>query len=56
MAEFTFKRDWSGYSRGYDIETVEADSLEEALDKVGNLYEREVVRDDTDSDEWVLEE
>lgn len=53
-ATFTLRREWSGYSRGYDEITVEADSFEEALEAVEDNYEyeREVVRDDISSECW----
>ena len=56
--KYTFERNWSGYSRGIDTIEVEADSLEEAKDKVdyayAGEYERNIVRDDTDKDDWEL--
>ena len=44
------KREWSGYSRGYDIVIVEADSESEAQelieDREGEVISRNVLRDD----------
>lgn len=55
--KFTFTRQFSGYSRGTDTVTVEADSEEEAIEAVEYMDEddREVVRDDTKVDEWELD-
>ena len=50
---FKVRVEWSGYSRGYSVYEVEADSKEEALENYyeGNQIEREVVRDDTEAQE-----
>ena len=47
------EREWFGYSRGYSIVIVEAESAEEAKglmdDGEGEEYERVTVRDDTET-------
>lgn len=54
MAMFKVEVPFSGYSRGYKIYTVEAESAVEAIEKVSDgAYIDEdicVVRDDTDTD------
>lgn len=54
MAKFKVEVPFSGYSRGYKVYTVEADSASEAIEKASDWdYIDEdicVVRDDTDTD------
>ena len=54
MSKFKLSREWSGYSRGTDYIIVEADTLEGAIEKAEDLesYKRDVVRDDTNTEEW----
>ena len=54
MPEFNLSREWSGYSRGTDFMTVEADTLEEALEMAdwSEDYDQEVTRDDREKEEW----
>ncbi len=57
MKTFKFQRDWSGYSRGQDTVEVEACSLEEAQEKLDGIYwdfDRDVVRDDINTENWEL--
>lgn len=51
--KFKVQVEWSGYSRGYSVYEVEAESEEEALECYyeGNQIERNVVRDDTEAQE-----
>ena len=51
--KFKVQVEWSGYSRGYSVYEVEAESEEEALECYyeGNQIERNVVRDDTEEQE-----
>ncbi len=52
MAVYRVQREWSGYSRGYDVYEVEASSEEEAKDIAlwsGDLIETVTVRDDTET-------
>jgi len=53
MGKYTGQIEWSGYSRGTMVVEVEADSEEEAIDRIKNYdwdYEvqRDTVRDDTE--------
>jgi hypothetical protein len=50
---FKVQVEWSGYSRGYSVYEVEAESEEQAKEMYyeGNRIEREVVRDDTETAE-----
>lgn len=52
MPLYKFKVPFSGYSRGYMVCSVEAGSLEEAINEVGSEDEnhRVTVRDDMDYD------
>lgn len=55
MATFTLSREVSGYSRGYQTVTVEADTLEEAkdlADSIGCCADVDIVRDDRDRGDW----
>ena len=53
MKTFNLERQWSGYSRGRDAISVEANTLEEALEKAAWMDgERSVTRDDTEEDDW----
>ena len=53
MKTFNLERQWSGYSRGCDTISVEANTLEEALEKAEWMDgERSVHRDDTEADDW----
>lgn len=58
MPKFLVTRDWSGYSRGYTTYEVEAESAEEARDNYysGEQVEHEVVRDDTETSGFTVEE
>lgn len=51
--KFKVQVEWSGYSRGYTVYEVEADSEEAALENYyeGNQLEHNVVRDDTEAQE-----
>jgi hypothetical protein len=51
---FELRRGWAGYSRGTDTITVEADTLDEAIEiaETTQDYHRETVRDDTEKKEW----
>ena len=55
--KYTFTRQFSGYVRGTDTVEVEADSEAEAIEAVEYMVEddREIVRDDTDTEEWELD-
>ena len=58
MAKFTFVRSWSGYVRGSDTVTVEADTMDEAQDKLPPKYSdegRSLERDDRHFEQWELE-
>lgn len=52
MKKYTVEIPWSGYSRGYSIYEVIAESKDDAIDRAayeeGVLVEREVIRDDTE--------
>ena len=52
MNKYRVELEWSGYSRGYAIYEVEAESEEAAMEDhwSGVEVERETVRDDTDSE------
>lgn len=56
MPHFTFTREFSGYVRGTDTITVTAANLEEAENIVQYRVEdeRDIVRDDTSTDDWEL--
>lgn len=58
MKKFRVKFDWSGYSRGYSVYEVEAETAEEAKETFydGKKVEHEVVRDDTERDDMEAEE
>ncbi len=58
MKKFKVKFDWSGYSRGYAVYEVEAETEEEAKETFyeGKEIERVVVRDDTERDDMEVEE
>ena len=49
------EREWSGYSRGFDIVIVEADSESEAQELIedyeGEVVSRTVIREDTEGGE-----
>lgn len=52
MPKYSIHTDWFGYSRGYAIYEVEAESKEEAEDKFTDgeayLIDRGITRDDTE--------
>ncbi len=53
MAKFKVEVEWSGYSRGYSVYLVEADTKEEAEEIGifdGERIKYEVVRDDTEKE------
>jgi hypothetical protein len=52
MPKFKVTTQWSGYSRGYSVNLVEAKTAEEAKELwyEGEEIERTVVRDDTEVD------
>lgn len=52
MKKYHVEVDWSGYSRGYSVYEVYADSAEEAEDMYyeGERIEHDVVRDDTEKE------
>tara|TARA_R110000772_G_scaffold220942_1_gene331338 strand:- start:411 stop:581 length:171 start_codon:yes stop_codon:yes gene_type:complete len=53
MKTFNLGRQWGGYSGGRDAISVEANTLEEALEKAEWMDgERSVTRDDTEADDW----
>ena len=57
MKTFKLTRDWSGYCRGIDEISIEADSLEEAIKKAQcystqGMIETDVVRDDREYCDW----
>lgn len=53
MKKYKVAVNWSGYSRGYSVYEIEAESEEEAIENCwdGERIEHEVVRDDTEK-EW----
>ena len=55
--QYTFTRQFSGYTRGIDTVTVEAASEEEAIEAVEYIeeYSRDVERDDIEKEEWELD-
>ena len=56
MKKFTLTRDFSGYSRGYEEVTIEAETKKQALALINTgeypFPERETIRDDTTKGEW----
>jgi hypothetical protein len=58
MSKYKLEVQWSGYCRGYTTVEVEADSPEEALEKVDcGQYDNEeevIVRDDREHGEWEI--
>ncbi len=53
MSKYIIKVPYEGYSRGYMVSTVEAESLEEAIENVRDGYGEylDPIRDDT-TKEW----
>lgn len=55
MKTFTLTREVSGYTRGYQTVTVQANTLDEAkklASRAASNAEIEIVRDDRDRGEW----
>ena len=54
LKKYTFTREFSGYCRGYETVTVEAENKEKALELAEDSYpdEEEIIRDDREREDW----